>query len=197
MLKKLMITTAVAGLMMGSAYAAEGTNPPSPAPAAKSAEPAPAAKSTEMSKPAPAAVNPASASAGSAKFVSSQKPDQFLASKFKGTDVVGTDDKKIGDVSDILFDKEGKIEAFVISVGGFLGVGSKDVALAPTAFEVVKGKEGSSDKLRLAMSKDQLTQAQNFEPYKAPQATTGAGARPGGMSGSPSRPAGAPTSPSK
>ena len=42
----------------------------------------------------------------------SQKPDQWLASKFKGTDVIGSDDKKIGDVSDILFDKDGKIEAY-------------------------------------------------------------------------------------
>jgi uncharacterized protein YrrD len=110
-------------------------------------------------------------------------------------DVVGTDDKKIGDVSDILFDKEGKIEAYVVSVGGFLGVGSKDVALAPTAFEVVKGSNGTSDKLKLAMNKDELKQAQNFEPYKAPASTTGAGARPGGTA-----PAGGgmkPASPSK
>jgi uncharacterized protein YrrD len=110
-------------------------------------------------------------------------------------DVVGSDDKKIGDVSDILFDKEGKIEAYVVSVGGFLGVGSKDVALAPTAFEVVKGSNGTSDKLKLAMNKDELKQAQNFEPYKAPVSTTGAGSRPGGMA-----PAGGgmkPASPSK
>jgi sporulation protein YlmC with PRC-barrel domain len=128
-----------------------------------------------------------------AKFVSTQSPDQFLASKFKGTDVVGSDDKKIGDVSDMLFDKEGKIEAFVISVGGFLGVGSKDVALPPTAFEIVKGKDGSADKLKLAMSKDELKQAQNFEPYKSPQATTGAASHPG------TSPAGGmkPASPSK
>jgi uncharacterized protein YrrD len=122
--------------------------------------------------------------ASSAKFVSTQNPDQFLASKFKGTDVVGSDDKKIGDVSDILFDKDGKIEAFVVSVGGFLGVGSKDVALAPTAFEVIKGTSGSSDKLKLAMNKDELKQAQNFEPYKEPAKTTtgAAGSRPGSMS---------------
>ena len=46
-----------------------------------------------------------------------------MASKFKGTDVIGTDDQKIGDVSDILFDKSGKIEAYVVGVGGFLGIG--------------------------------------------------------------------------
>jgi uncharacterized protein YrrD len=49
--------------------------------------------------------------------------------KFKGTDVVGSDNEKIGDVSDILFDKSGKVEAFVISVGGVLGVGAKEVPL--------------------------------------------------------------------
>jgi sporulation protein YlmC with PRC-barrel domain len=118
-------------------------------------------------------------------FVMSQKPDQWLASKFKGTDVIGVDNKKIGDVSDILFDKSGKIEAFIISVGGFLGMGSKEVALAPGSFDVVPGSRGGADKLKLSMSQEQLKQAQNFTPYKPPHAaTTGAGvpgARPGGM----------------
>src|SRR4029078_6818974 len=109
----------------------------------------------------------ASQSTSGAKFVTSQSSDQWLASKFKGTDGIGTDDKKIGDVSDLLFDKTGKVEAFIVSVGGFLGVGSKDVAIAPQQFQVVKGDNGSSDKLKLSMTKDELKQAQNFEPYKA------------------------------
>jgi sporulation protein YlmC with PRC-barrel domain len=215
MLKKLMITTAIGGLMIGSAFA-EGDKSTSPAPAAKSTEmtqpspstsPAPAAKSTEMTQPSPSTspapaakstemTQPSSSSgaaspaASSAKFVNSQRQDQFLASKFKGTDVIGTDDKKIGDVSDILFDKSGKIEAYVVGVGGFLGIGSKDVALAPAAFQVVPGdkSKNESDKLRLSMTKDQLKEAANFEPYKEPRQTTGAG--PGAM-----RPAGAPASP--
>ena len=86
--------------------------------------------STDPSKPEPAiqAQPVIKDSSGKMHFVSSQKPDQWLASKFKGTDVLGSDNQKIGDVSDILFDKTGKVEAFVISVGGFLGVGSKEVA---------------------------------------------------------------------
>ena len=71
--------------------------------------------------------------------MSSQSADQFLATKFKGTDVLGADDAKVGDVSDILFDKNGKILAYVVGVGGFLGMGAKDVALEPTAFTVVTG----------------------------------------------------------
>jgi sporulation protein YlmC with PRC-barrel domain len=170
MLKKLMITTAIGGLMIGSAFAAEDMKSPSPAPAAKS---------TQMTQPSSssASATAASPSASSATFINSQRQDQYLASKFKGTDVIGTDDKKIGDVSDILFDKAGKIEAYVVGVGGFLGIGSKEVALAPTAFQVVPGdkSKNESDKLRLSMTKDQLKEAANFEPYKEPRQTTGMG----------------------
>ncbi len=194
MLKKLMLSTALTGLMIGAAVA-EGTPPapssPSP-PATQSGSPpkAPdAAKAPEMTKPAPSATAPSPSGASSAKFVNSQKSDQFLASKFKGTDVVGNDNEKIGDVSDILFDKEGKIEAYVIGVGGFLGIGAKDVALAPSAFQVVPGdkSKNESDKLKISMTKDELKQASNFEPYKAPSQTTGAG---GGGTGSRPAPAG-------
>ena len=201
MLKKLMITTALSGVMIGAAFAegtpstppassppaAQSTPAPSPAPAAKPAEmnktdaaksdaakPADAAKTTEMSKPA---------ASGSAKFINSQKSDQFLASKFKGTDVVGADDKKVGDISDILFDKNGKIEAYVISVGGFLGIGSKHVALEPSAFTVVAGdkSKNESDKLKVALGQEELKQAANFEAYNPPRATTGAGTGMGGI----------------
>ena len=170
MLKKLMITTALTALMIGGA-AAEGVSPNSPAGStapAPAVTPAPPAKSTDVSPPA-------ASPAPSAKFINSQRQDQFLASKFKGTDVIGSDDKKIGDVSDILFDKDGKIEAYVVGVGGFLGIGAKDVALAPSAFQIVPGdkSKNESDKLRLSMTQDELKQAANFEPYKAPSSTTG------------------------
>ena len=177
MLNKLLITTAAGALLVGAAVA-EG-NPPAQQPAAappaasqsapsQMTAPAPADKTVtdKMTTPAPA---------GSAKVINSQKPDQFLASKFRGTDVLGTDNAKIGDVSDILFDKSGKIEAYVVSVGGFLGLGSKHVAIEPAAFQVVSGDKSKheSDKLKLSMTKDQLKQAANFEAYQPPRATTG------------------------
>lgn len=162
MLKKLMITAALSGLVIGAA-AAEGMSPSSPA--------------TRPATP-PAAIAPApNAMPSSAQFINLQRPDQFLASKFKGTDVIGTDNEKIGDVSDILFDKSGKIDAYVVGVGGFLGIGSKDVALSPSSFQVVPGdkSKNEADKLRLSMTKDQLKQAANFEAYNAPRNTTGIG----------------------
>ena len=69
-------------------------------------------------------------------------------------------------------------------------MGAKDVALAPSAFQVVPGdkSKNESDKLKLAMTKDELKNASTFEPYKAPSATTGAGgaSRPMGGGSSPS-----------
>ena len=171
MLKKLLVSTALSAVLATGAFAQSST-PPS------SSSPPPETSSSASEK-------------GKMNFVSSQKPDQWLASKFKGTDVVGSDNEKIGDVSDILFDKTGKVEAFVISVGGFLGMGAKEVALAPSSFDVVPGQNGSSDKLKISATKDQLKDAQNFAHYEPPRpVTTGAGTTsPGGM-----RPAG--TSPS-
>jgi len=169
MLKKLMLATALSAVLATAALA-QSSSPPS------SSGDTPAAK-MESSTP------PAAKSEGSGKlnFVSSQKPDQWLATKFKGTDVVGSDNEKIGDVSDILFDKTGKVEAFIVSVGGFLGVGSKEVALAPSSFDVVPGQNGASAKLKVSATKDQLKDAQNFARYEPPRpSTTGAGGSPGG-----------------
>jgi hypothetical protein len=199
MIKKLLLATAASGLMLTTALAqAPSTSPstppdksppaaspstPSTPPATKDA--APAAK--DASKPAAPAAQKDASKPAEQKVVTSQTPDQFLASKFSGTDVVGADDKKVGDVSDVLFDKDGKILAYVVSIGGFLGIGSKDVALAPDSFTVVKGKDNESDKLKISMSQEQLKQMASFEAYKPPsKTTTGAGGggmgRPGGTS---------------
>jgi hypothetical protein len=90
----------------------------------------------------------------------------------KGADVVGSDDKKIGDISDLLFSKDGKLEAYILSVGGFLGVGAKEVALAPSNVQIVQ--DNNNWKVKVSMTKDQLAQAPNFEHYKDQRSTTGA-----------------------
>ncbi|WNJ93451.1 PRC-barrel domain-containing protein [Bosea sp. 685] len=84
---------------------------------------------------APAAPSPSSP-APTLSTGSTKAPDQNLAgqgkwraSKLIGVDIYGPDDKKVGDVTELLFDKTGKIETVTVGVGGFLGMGSKDVAL--------------------------------------------------------------------
>jgi hypothetical protein len=90
MLAKLLITTAVSGLMVSGAFSLEQTLPQPPQ--------APGAKAT---------VAPVS----SAKFITSQSPDQWVFTKFRGSDVIGPDNAAVGSVNDLLFDHTGKIIA--------------------------------------------------------------------------------------
>ena len=89
MLKTFITATAISGLMVTSALRAD-----------------------DRARAFDAACRPATCNAGAAdagKFIAAQKPDQWLASKFSGTDVIGPNNEKIGDVNDVLFDKDGKI----------------------------------------------------------------------------------------
>ena len=106
--------------------------------------------------------------------------------------MIGAADEKIGDVSDILFDEKGTVLAYIVGVGGFLGIGSKDVAIAPASFQKVPGKDGANEKLRLSMTKEQLKQAAAFEPYSPPRPAASATPRPTTTSPSPMAPAPAP-----
>ena len=164
MLKKLMITTAAVALAAGTAIAqAPPDRMQSPAP--KMESPAPKTQQAPMTEGQ-------GTRAGSAQFVTQQTADQWLASKFKGTDVIGANDEKIGDVSDILFDQNGKVLAYIVGVGGFLGIGSKDVALAPASFQMQRVNDRDEIKLKLAMSKDDLKNAPEFKAYTARTAPT-------------------------
>ena len=84
--------------------------------------PAPAAGQTTMA--------PAASSAGSTQFMTVMSPNLMRGSKVIGVDVYGSDNQKIGDIDEVLLDRDGKIQAVVIGVGGFLGIGTKDVAFS-------------------------------------------------------------------
>jgi sporulation protein YlmC with PRC-barrel domain len=201
MLNKLMMGVALSAFALSGAMAQ--SNPPANSDKPAMTSPAPSSsssmdKSSTSTQPSTATTGQQAQTTGGAKIIASQQSSQWLASKFQGTDVVGSDDKKIGDVNDVLFDQNGQIQAYVIGVGGFLGMGSKDVALAPSAFTVVKGDGSNADKLKLSMSKDELKQAQAFEPYKeAPRTTTGSATTPGTMGSTTPRPSTSPSPTSK
>ena len=60
----------------------------------------------------------------------------------------------------------------MVGVGGFLGIGSKDVALSPTSFQIQPANDRENMKLKLAMTKDELKNAADFKPYKEPTRTS-------------------------
>ncbi|HEX2134693.1 MAG TPA: PRC-barrel domain-containing protein [Microvirga sp.] len=71
----------------------------------------------------------ASASGGSGQFITQMSPNVMRGSRLMGVDVYGSDNQKIGDIDEVLVDREGKIHAVVVGIGGFLGIGEKNVAI--------------------------------------------------------------------
>jgi hypothetical protein len=87
--------------------------------------------------------------------------DHWLASDVYHAGVYDPQDNKIGDVDDLIINKDGSIAKAVIGVGGFLGVGQKDVALPFTDLKVKTKDEKSW--LVLNTTKDQLKAAPSFD----------------------------------
>jgi hypothetical protein len=77
----------------------------------------------------------AAASGGAGRFITEQQTNQWRASRLIGIDVYGADNQKIGDINEVLVDRQGNADAVVVGVGGFLGIGEKNVALPFNAFE--------------------------------------------------------------
>jgi len=123
-----------------------------------------------------------SANPVSSQIVNAQGRDEWLASKLRGTTVLGSDNQKVGDVVDILLDKSGQVRAFIVGVGGVLGLGAKEVAIDLTEFREVPATNGNKTHLKVPMTKEQLAQAPDFKPLPSPPATTGSA-----PSGSPPR----------
>ena len=84
------------------------------------------AQSNTATTPQP---DPTAAPAAADKFVPSQSIDEWRAAKLVGVTVVGSDNKKLGKISDVLIDHNGAAQVVVISAGGFLGVGGKVVGV--------------------------------------------------------------------
>ena len=76
-------------------------------------------------------------------------------------DVYDPNNNKIGQISDVLVDKSGKISTLIIGVGGFLGAGEKDVAVP---FDEVRATT-KDNKVHLVMNttKDALKSAPGFK----------------------------------
>jgi sporulation protein YlmC with PRC-barrel domain len=176
MLRTLMVTAAAGALMVSGALAQD--KPSAGKPEAKA----------ETSSP---------------HFIKQQGTDHFVFSKFKGTNVMGPDNAKVGDVTDMLFDKNGKVIGLIVGVGGFLGIGEKNVAIAMDAFQTMPGDTGTTGsaasdhdptnvKLKVSWTKDQLKDAPDFQYHKPPARTTTA---PGSPTTGMGRPAPAPSAP--
>ncbi|HLH11415.1 MAG TPA: PRC-barrel domain-containing protein [Methylovirgula sp.] len=101
---------------------------------------------------------------------SSLTTDHWLASDVYKASVYDPSNQKIGDIDDLIMNKDGAVSTAVIGVGGFLGVGQKDVAIPFTDLKVASNDKGTY--FVLNKTKDDLKNAPAFD--KSTQSTNGA-----------------------
>jgi sporulation protein YlmC with PRC-barrel domain len=91
--------------------------------------------------------------------------DGWLATELMGEDIYNStadDAENIGEVNDFVLDREGGIAAVVVGVGGFLGIGQKNVAIAWDDLELVVDADGEN-RLVANMTREQLEAAADFD----------------------------------
>jgi sporulation protein YlmC with PRC-barrel domain len=66
--------------------------------------------------------------------------DDWPASELIGSDVRNVAGETIGDVNEIIFANDGNVRAVVIGVGGFLGMGERDIAVSFKSLKIARDK---------------------------------------------------------
>jgi sporulation protein YlmC with PRC-barrel domain len=92
--------------------------------------------------------------------------------------VYDPNDKKIGTIADVLIDKDGKIGALIVAVGGFVGLGAKDVAVSPAAVKMTT--KNNKTYLVMDTTKEELTNAPGYRFDRTSRAWVPAEPRPAG-----------------
>jgi len=102
-------------------------------------------------------------------FIAEQKPTEYLAKdRLIGANVHDKDGKIIGHVNDLIIDGDNKIIGAIISAGGVLGIGKKDVAVPLASLGIESTDDGISVVLPIA-TKEALTAAPEYKRVKPPK----------------------------
>jgi len=183
MLQRLLFTTAIAALALTPALAQDsttGTQPPptqtepaAPEPLAQD-QAAPPPDSTTPPPAEMAAEEPPATPPPADAIIAAEGATDMRADKLIGTSVYNTEGEKVGDVQDIVFDKDGKIVGVVLKVGGLLGIGGKSVGIKWDEVKVSPADE----LMTISYKKEQLEVAPDFKTQEAIQSEQSSNAMP-------------------
>lgn len=88
----------------------------------------------------------------------------WRVTELKGTNVRTPTGEKLGDLKEVAIDANGRVSYVALSVGGFLGVGDKMVAVPWDSLKFsLSGDKGDKRMITLASTKEQLEQAPQFK----------------------------------
>src|SRR5690349_16812084 len=115
-----------------------------------------------LASPAFAESKTVGAAPAEAKFSTVAK-DEMFSSKLKGLNVYNQKDEKVGEITDLAIGKGEQIQAMILSVGGFLGVGEHYVAVSPTSVRVSYNKDKDTWSAKMNTTKEALKAAPEFK----------------------------------
>ena len=96
-----------------------------------------------------------------AKYTTVQK-DEMFSSKLKGLNVTNQKDETVGEITDIAI-KNHELDALILSVGGFLGVGEHYVAVSPSSVNVRYDTKNDKWLASMNTTKEALKAAPEFK----------------------------------
>jgi PRC-barrel domain len=127
------------------------------------------AMTEELPADAPADQEMAATPPADMEFLQVQEEAQFLADyEVIGADVVNTMDEKVGTIADLVMDQDQKLVGVVLSVGGFLGIGTKWVAVPVDQIDFPSAEQPA--RLLATVTEEQLTNAPDFTTRAALEA---------------------------
>lgn len=110
----------------------------------------------------PATQAPSSTNAKYPSAISQLPADALSVTQLRKLHVYDLNNERIGEIEDVVFSPDGKIYAYVVGLGGFLGAQGKDIAVPVHAMQFKK-TDNSDGYLILHMSKDAVRNAPQFE----------------------------------
>lgn len=133
----------------------KGAKPAEPAKSTAETKPAAPAAATAENKPADTNATDETKTASIDKSTLTEMPmGDIRGDDLKGTTVYGANDEKIGEIGDVVL-KDNKPDAVIVDVGGFLGIGAKEVAVGMDHLKFMTDKDGKKY-LYTNFSKEQL-----------------------------------------
>jgi PRC-barrel domain len=94
-------------------------------------------------------------------FVTQQQSDR-LASRLIGLNIRNPANETVGEIYDIVLTDANAIRAYIVSVGGFLGIGTRYVAIDPKAIAINRQDEKNWT-ATMNVNKDQLRAAPEYK----------------------------------
>ena len=110
-----------------------------------------------------AATSGTASSPTSASMFTSVPAGDGISSKLVGTKIYNKDNKDIGEIKDVAFAPHGAVKAYILSVGGFLGMGEHYVAVRPSVLKLTWKETDKKWHAMLDTDTDSLKKAPEFK----------------------------------